>query len=285
PEVVVVRATAEDFHNISGQFAPKGYMTDRIGEAAGIAFITEGCGTRKEGEDTYVGSAQGKKRLPDGSWRSSSKSEYEFDVEVRAAEDFAKDRKGLYKTEAAQAKHKLELKKFARQRASTGARLRVIRELTGMPPTVKPADIQRAMVFSRVAVNTDQLLADPATRGAAINQAIGAQQEIFGPQERNVTPPIEALPEPVEQIQEDTPANGAVDDFDDISGNISNPSPLEMARGALEEWMQSPVIQDSAKAMAQIKLLLVNENATVEELHALNDKCRAHEERKAGGQR
>ena len=170
PEVVVVRATAEDFHNISGQFAPKGYMTDRIGEAAGIAFITEGCGTRKEGEDTYVGSAQGKKRLPDGSWRSSSKSEYEFDVEVRAAEDFAKDRKGLYKTEAAQAKHKLELKKFARQRASTGARLRVIRELTGMPPAFKAPDIQRAMVFSRVAVNTDQLLADPATRGAAINR-------------------------------------------------------------------------------------------------------------------
>ena len=289
PEIVKIHATADDFHNISGQFAPKGYMTDRIGEAAGVSFIAEGCGMRKEGDNTYIGWAQGKRRQPDGTWRTSPVCYYEFDVDVRAAEDFAKDKKGFYTTPAAQAKHKIELKKYACQRANTGAQLRVIHKLVGLPSSFKNGDIQRAMVFSRVAINTDQLLADPATRGMAINQAIGAQKDIFGPQERNVTPPQEALPEPVEQAQEE-----AADDFNGPVGEEAkkktNPSPQEMealamnmARAAMEEWMQSPIIQGSASAMASIKELLANENATLEELHALNDKCRDYETRKSTG--
>ncbi len=281
PEIVKIHATADDFHNISGQFAPKGYMTDRIGEAAGVSFIAEGCGMRIEGDNTYIGWAQGKRRQPDGTWRTSPVCYYEFDVDVRAAEDFAKDKKGFYTTPAAQAKHKIELKKYACQRANTGAQLRVIHKLVGLPSSFKNGDIQRAMVFSRVAINTDQLLADPATRGVAINQAIGAQKDIFGPQERNVTPPQEALPEPAEQPQEE-----AADDFDappKIGTDLSTNTPLEMARGALEEWMQSAFVQGSPNAMKQIKELLANENATLDELHKLNDKCRDYETRKSTG--
>jgi len=90
PEVVIIRSTPDDFHRISGKFMPKGYQTDRIGEAAGIVYL-EKCGTRTEkvdGEMSFVGFAQGKKRMPDGTWRTSSVCEYEFNPVRRAQEDF-----------------------------------------------------------------------------------------------------------------------------------------------------------------------------------------------------
>jgi len=183
PEVVIIRSTPDDFHNISGKFMPKGYQTDRIGEAAGIAF-TENCGTRAEevdGETSFVGFAQGKKRMPDGTWRISSVCEYEFNPVKRAEEDFLRDTKDKYKTEKDRKLAILNYQKFGRQRASTGARLRVVRELTGMPIAFKPEQIKRAMVFCRIAVNTDLILADPEMREAAVKVALGAGKEIYGP--------------------------------------------------------------------------------------------------------
>ena len=184
PEVVVIHATQDDFHNISGKYMPKGHQTDRIGEAAGISFIAEHCGTRMEGKDVYVGYAQGKKRLPDGTWRSSSVCEYEFAISVRSEEDFlndAKKQQPRYTNEVDKKAHVLQLKKFARQRAGTGARLKVIRELTGMPVSFKQNEIGKAMVFSRVAVHTDLLLQDPRMRDAAIKAALSASGNIYGP--------------------------------------------------------------------------------------------------------
>ena len=184
PEVVVIHSTPDDFHNIQGNFMPKGYQTDRIGEAAGIVYLEKNCGTRTEkvdGETAYVGFAQGKKRMPDGTWRTSSICEYEFNPAKRAEEDILRDTKRKYNTEKDKKLLLLNYKKFGRQRASTGARLRVVRELTGMPISFKPDQIKRAMVFSRVAVNTDLLLADPEMREAAIKIALGASKEIYGP--------------------------------------------------------------------------------------------------------
>ena len=188
PVVVAIHATPDDFHNISGNLMPKGYQVDRIGEASGISFVAENCGVRKESEDVYVGYAQGKKRLPDGTWRPSSVCEYEFDVKTRSEEDFLNDskkREPKYKAEIDRKAHILQLKKFARQRAGTGARLKVIRELTGMPISFKPNEIQKAMVFSRVAVNTDMLFADPEMREAAIQLATGTARDIYGPQKHS----------------------------------------------------------------------------------------------------
>lgn len=184
PEVVVIRATPDDFHNISGNFQPKGHQIDRIGEAAGISFLTENCGTRTEtvdGNTVYVGFAQARKRLPDGTWRISSICEYEFNPVKRAEEDVLKDSKGKYGNEKERKLLLLTYQKFGRQRADTGARLRVIRELTGMPISFKPQEIQKAMVFSRVAVNTDALLRDPEMREAAIRIATGASEQLYGP--------------------------------------------------------------------------------------------------------
>lgn len=184
PEVVVIRSTPDDFHNISGNFQPKGYQVDRIGEAAGISFLTENCGTRTEtvdGNTVYVGFAQAKKRLPDGTWRTSSICEYEFNPVKRAEEDVLKDSKGKYGNEKERKLLLLTYQKFGRQRADTGARLRVVRELTGMPISFKPQEIAKAMIFCRVAVNTDALLRDPEMREAAIRIATGATEQLYGP--------------------------------------------------------------------------------------------------------
>lgn len=184
PEVVIIHSTPDDFHNISGKFMPKGHQTDKIGEAAGVEYLQTNCGTRTEqvdGNTAYVGFAQGRKRMPDGTWRMSSICEYEFNPEARAEEDILKN-PNKYKDETSKKLKVLELKKFARQRASTGARLRVVRELTGMPIAFKPEQIKRSMVFCRVAVNTDLIFANPAMRDAAVKAALGITAEIYGPQ-------------------------------------------------------------------------------------------------------
>lgn len=185
PEVVVIKSTIDDYHDLkTGQYMPKGHQTDRIGEAAGIAFLDKNCGTRTELVDSntaYVGFAQAKKRMPDGTWRTSSICEYEFNPVMRAEEDILKDTKGKYKTEKDKKLAVLNYKKFGRQRASTGARLRVIRELTGMQTSFKRDQLQKSMVFCRIAINTDLLLADPKTREVALEAALGVTKQIYGP--------------------------------------------------------------------------------------------------------
>ena len=186
----------------------------------------------------------------------------------------------------------IQYRLFKDERAMTGAKERVIRAFMAIKATYTQAELSKPFAFPRVILDTDKLLAVPEVRQAAIERMTGTVGSIFGPAKREqVLPnlPVEsrpAFPEmingiPVEQPQEDTAATEGVDDFDTPVAE-SMPSPLEMARHAMEEWMQSPVIQGSTSAMAQIKELLANENVTIEQLHKLNDKCRAYEQRHAG---
>ena len=194
PEVVIVNTTTEDFHNISGKFMPKRHQTDRIGEAAGIVFLEDGCGTRTEqidGHTVYVGSAQAKKRMPDGTWKTSSVCDYEFDPVKRQEETILTDKNNKYKTEKDQKLLLLTLQKFGRARASTGARLRVIRELTGMPTALEAKDLKKVMVFCRIALNTDQLLQQPELRDTAVKLALGAKESIYGPKQLEHQPQYE----------------------------------------------------------------------------------------------
>ena len=185
PEVVVIKSTIDDYHDLkTGQFMPKGHQTDRIGEAAGVSFLDKNCGTRTElvdGNTAYVGFAQGKKRMPDGTWRTSSICEYEFNPALRAEEDILRDKGDKYKNENKRKLLVLTYKKFGRARSGTGARLRVIRELTGMQTSFKGNQLQKSMVFCRIAVNTDLLLADPKTREIALEAALGVTKQIYGP--------------------------------------------------------------------------------------------------------
>ena len=257
PEVSLLQSKAEDFHKISGKMMPKSYVVDRIKLLAGISFLPGFCGTRKEGSDVWVGFAQGSRRLPDGTLAYSNVTEHEFDVTVRSQEDFLNDKYDKYKTARAKEKHILELRKFARPRASTGARLRVIRELVGMPTAFDPKDALKPMVFCRVALNTDALLADPATRGQALNQAMGAQQQIYGP------PAIEAKVEDVVEGEEegvDEPST-APPPPDDEAFPVSEPdpatdveSPIEVAMAKLDEWLGSDDLSAAQKDFIRRKM-------------------------------
>lgn len=292
PQLTVLHATPDDFHNISGQMMPKSYYTDRIGEAAGVSFIAEHCGVRKEGENVYVGFAQGRRRLSDGSWRTSQVHEYEFDVDVRAEEDFLKDTKGKYKTEVDKQKHRLEYKKFARQRAGTGARLKVIRELVGIPTSFKPQQMQKAIVVSRIAVNTDELMADPNMREAAIQQAVGAQAQLFGPGqghgERQVITEDAGLEIPVEEVHEPEPENGngqeqSADDFqDDIPWNED---PRETIRRGLQHILDNnaEVYCLPAEPLEIIKSSVDMPNITLEAIQDVEKRTKDYIARKEQG--
>ena len=147
-EATVIDVTVADFHVIQGKFVARKEVCDRIGDAAGISFIAAQCGAKTElredefGKRTvFIGFAQGRTRLPDGSWRESSVEEYEFDPYLRAQEDASKP--DAKKTVA---QYRMDYMKAGRQRSQTGARLRVIRQLTGMPTALEKDKINPNLI-------------------------------------------------------------------------------------------------------------------------------------------
>jgi len=214
PVPTCVRCTPGDFHKISGgKLMPKGHHTQLIARATGTNIVD--ATTRKEGPYTFVGHARGARRMPDGTMLEAV-AEYEFDAELRAEEDFLKD-ESKYPDERAKRRHVLELARFGRARAETGASLRVIRKLAGIPTAFDPGDIQKAMVFARIELNTDRLLSNPVTAQAALKNAIGVKAEIYGGGEEGA----KALPGPEEH--EGTVENGDEPEeseppFDDVPG-------------------------------------------------------------------
>jgi hypothetical protein len=186
-----------DCHKISGKLMLKREVVDRVGEASAISYVPSGCKTWTETRDdsagkrtVYISEQQGKMRLPDGSYRSSSIQAYEFDPNLRAMLDIGvtewneqtkhtrkigDDGQPYGKTVAQLA---MEYMKFARQRAETGARLRVVKELTGMPTAFSPTEAAKPLCFARVVQNTDYLLKTPEGRLLAAAQATGTQDVI-----------------------------------------------------------------------------------------------------------
>lgn len=282
PEVVVVRGGSEDFHKISGKYMPKSYQVDRIGEAAGVSFVAEQCGTRRESDMVYVGWAQGWKRQTDGTLRYSQKHEYEFDVDVRSRDDFIKDAKRdqpKYTTPVAKEEHVLEMRKFARQRAGTGARLKVIRELVGMPTSFREEAAKEAFVFSRVRVNSDRALADPATAALALQAAMGATARIYGPRQAEKTQPVASL-------TDDTVEH---DDFDDegTTGATVDEELADRIKALREELTQylteNDTIKASAKAVDLLTAALNEPDTSLDELVTVKNRAVAYIEKKQGG--
>lgn len=203
PEITVIQLKLpagrddqnSDVYNISGKYMPKREIVDRIGEATGLIFIHDGCRTWTESYDddiagkrtVYISEQQAKKRMSDGSWRTSSVQAYEFDPVMRAMLDYnvteltpeTKQTKNRWGKTLAQTI--LEYTKVARQRAETGARLRVIRELTNMPTAFSAEDAKKPLVFGRFAQNTDYILQTPEGRAMASAQALGVDvASLFG---------------------------------------------------------------------------------------------------------
>jgi len=188
----------DDCFFISKKYMPKKETVDRIGEAAGVLFVMGEtktqtlddpvCGKRT----VYIGIAQGKVRMPDGTWRTSSVCEYEFDPTLRAMSDFditeltpeTKQKRKNYDGKPYGnnlALTIMEYQKMARQRANTGARLRVIRELTSFPIALTEEQISKPVVFGRIVQNTSYILQTPQGQAMATAQALGVDvSSLFG---------------------------------------------------------------------------------------------------------
>jgi len=231
---------------ISKKYMPKKEMVDRIGEAAGVIFVSgttsaqtledDMCGRRT----VYIGTAQGKVRMPDGTWRTSSICEYEFDPTLRAMDDYdvteltpetkkrrkIKDGKELtWGDNLAQAI--MDYQKTARQRANTGARLRVIRELVGLPTALTPEQVAKPVVFGRIVQNTSYILQTPEGRAMATAQALGVDvSSLFGGKKiaDNTTNSSSdnMLPEQIHTKMEETEPQNDEPDFPDEPTNAED---------------------------------------------------------------
>ena len=210
-----------DVHNIQGQFVPGRAAVDRIADAAGVSFVPEKCTVEKIGPRCWVGKAVGRRRRVDGVTFQDVYDEYEFDVDVREQELVENARAEIAKNgHASEAKVMTKLRKdvttltkFGRQRAATGARLRVIKALTGFKASFKRDELTRPFVMSRVTIDTTKLLATPGLQHEALSHFLGGSAaSAYGPQTRNVTTtyaPVLAPPEYAHDLppdEEDPPA-------------------------------------------------------------------------------
>lgn len=180
--VSVININEGMFHKIWPNFYPTKGLSNQIGAAMGIEFTSnvimedvygdiienaDGSKVKKTAGVRCV--KQGKRRRPDGTWQLSSPCSYVFNWNDRAELDILADaekepNKQKYhfpnnpdKQRREQRKHILELKKFADQRASTGAELMVIRELTGMETSFKKEDIQKGQIVVSQIVESEEL--------------------------------------------------------------------------------------------------------------------------------
>ncbi len=234
-EVTEIKARPDEFHDMKGKFMPNRSVTDRISEAAGIDFIAEKCRVAPEIREempefdlprrtVFIGYAQGRMRLPDGSWRNSTVSEYEFDPMLRAV----KEGKGAKSREA------LEYSTFARQRASTGARLGVIRQLTGLPVSFTREEVAKPLVFSRIVQNTDFILGTKEGRMMAIAAATGVAGLLYGRQAGQPAPAQEVT-DSSGGFGEDPDGEPAMRPADDQHTSPSGSSPADLAAQAASD--------------------------------------------------
>jgi len=251
PEVSIIKARADEFHNMKGKFMPNRAVTDRISEAVGVDFVAEQCRVNSELREAmpefslprrtvFVGYAQGRVRLPDGSWRYSTVAEYEFDPVLRATQE-GTGQKGA-----------LEYMRFAHQRASTGARLGVIRQLAGMPVTFTQEEITRPLVFSRIVQNTDYILSTKEGRVMAIANATGMAAQLYGPKAQA---PEEAAAFDAVEPRNVTPEEDEAEDPDPFSPEGFNQAEsngaFESAMRAVVEWTESDRLWLQTKNAAQ----------------------------------
>lgn len=259
--------TSSDVYLISGKYMPKREIVDRIGEATGLVFIHDGCRTWTEtyeddiaGKRTvYISEQQAKKRMSDGSWRTSSVQAYEFDPVMRAMLDYnvtelnsqTKQTKNRFGKTLAQTI--LEYTKVARQRSETGARLRVIRELTNMPTAFSAEDAAKPLVFGRFAQNTDYILQTQEGRAMASAQALGvdvaslfsgrklsanetAAQVISGSDSVASLPPASAGTENVPHNDEPEPAEN---ENANLASQAEADESIDSLSIILEQWIET----------------------------------------------
>jgi hypothetical protein len=247
-EPTQIEVKRENFHDLQGKLVMKKEVCDRVADAAGISFIdahVESINAPAEpaldlpARTIFIGHAQGKTRLPDGSWRESAPETYEFDYVAKATAEAGVDQ--------AKAKKKMmEYYKAGPMRAATGARLRVIRQLTGMPTAFEAGEIgqSKTFVFSRIVQNTDYILSTPEGKMMAIAMATGAAAQLYGNKPEAKAPAPAPQGDPAESARpaegQRTSAAGSEfpdDDFELEGGAGPAVTPeLEKILVTLNEW-------------------------------------------------
>jgi len=321
PEVTEIKISKEnDCFNISGKFMPKREVVDRIGEANGIDFIfgevhsvtleDAYCGKRT----VYTAVAQGRKRMSDGSYRKSSKCDYEFDPVLRAMLDFnvtelnektKQERRKSAKGEAygsTLARYILELQKVAAQRANTGARLRVIRELVGMPTAFDAKDIEKPLYFGRMVQNTSYILSTKEGQIMANANALGVDvASLFGKpslppvaatvvEDADITPTEKPNPEPGQNPEgngnaSDLADQAAADDVDfpadESEVQQAQKNQFEEYTLTLEQYMETykehlniKIQKSGVNPYELAKAEMSNKNATVESRSQMIDRVK-----------
>jgi hypothetical protein len=265
------KTESADCWNIQGKIMPKRHGVDRIGEAAGISYVAEHCRNRVEMRDdpiggprqVFVSEQQGKVQLPDGSWKTSSLQSYEFDPVLRALEDqklnsiteqpityqaTKKGRNGSTYPGKSTGQLIIENNKRGRQMAETGARMRVIREMTAMPTALSREEASKPLTFGRWVQNTDYLLSTPEGRLLAAARATGTQDVVAALYGRQALPGTagELLAEPRDvtgngadnppRTGEDLAGEAAGDDWTDLRP-VRSPESFEELTVKLEEYL------------------------------------------------
>jgi len=287
--VTVLELSPDEFIPVGGgNYYPLKSATNKISDAAGVSF-TENCGTREEGnfgavevvkkegilqvvgDYAVIGWAQGYRLKPDGSRRLSSVCEYVFNIIDRCNLDVFGDKKGRYTSVADIRKHLLELKKFATQRASTGAEMRVVRELVGMPTAFTQTDTRKPLILSQTVESTKfkvgiarEIMKTPDGRQAVVNALFGASNALYGSQGQ-VSAPVDVTPSPqaIEAPEEEPEAEPDI--FAEPETDI-----IADLKAKLEEWLASDAVQNP-KNRDGIQALIDNPDATEEEIRRVLD--------------
>lgn len=287
-----------DYHNISGSFQPNKQATQKIADANGISFLDGGTYNRGKFEDvkvitneaglfeavgefSVIGWAQGSKRLSDGTWRKSSKNEYEFSIPDRTNDLFWNEKTKPANWVAAK-KKLLEMKKHATSRASTGAQLRVVRELASIPTAFKFNQMNKPMYFAQVVESKDYkhkiisgLMQKSDGRQALAAAVMGVEKKLTGNfvaenEDSNLNKlsesTIEQIPKPDEVIETLEPIE--VDELEPLEQKTSEPDEATMLKKQLETWYISGLFDNNQSNKAIVKKRIEDTNVDVELLRS-----------------
>jgi len=263
----------EFVHVGGGNQMPLKSAVNKISDATGVSF-TENCGTRVKGSWSEVviekspdgffsasgdygiiGFAQGERIKPDGTVRRSSICEYEFSVTDRFNLECLNE-KTAPRSMAAARKKLLELKKFSTARASTGAELRAIRELAGIPTAFSGEQIKRPMLFAQIIESSDykmkmleKVSETPEGKEAIAREVLGTTKKIFGEPETIREASLESMIEDIE------PEEDEVELFGESQKNPDEEKIKEI-KVKLEEYLLgeelSRVSQDSRNHISEL---------------------------------
>lgn len=234
----------EDLYTLAKPFL------DRLATEAGIQFAPGYGDVVKIDDNTWKSCAFGSIRLPDGSARTSNnfkiidllteEKKYRFAYQEKAAHgitdrkaavDASKKYSGQWQgdsfviaepdrekyIERSLLEAMAHLRSSAPQKASTGAILRVIRELLGIKSMYTIDELRKPFAVARMSFSPDYN--DPVVKQMMLQQAMQSVGNLFG----NIQPVTQTISIPKNTTVDDEidfPADPVVDDYADVSKEI-----------------------------------------------------------------